>query len=212
MTVSEIPMQTQTFSSDGFVPEDEVLRAARARADALGVAVPSPTAGATLRFLAALLDAHSVIEIGTGAGVSALWMLRGMRPDGVLTSVDADPEHQRAAKQAFADAGLPTNRTRLIPGHANDVLPRLTDGGYDLMWVSGDPGDYAEHLREAPRLLRVGGVVAFADGQRAVNREPDPRSAAVRDVARTLLDSEQFAAVLLPVGTGILAGTKRPVR
>src|SRR5262249_40304635 len=145
-----------------------------------------------------LLDAHSVIEIGTGTGVSALWMLRGMRPDGVLTSVDADPEHQRAAKQTFADAGLPTNRTRLIPGHAGDVLPRLTDGGYDLMWVSGDPSDYAEHLREAPRLLRVGGVVAFADGQRAMNREPDPRSAAVRDVARTLLDSDSFAAVLLP--------------
>jgi predicted O-methyltransferase YrrM len=212
MTVSEIPMQTQTFSSDGFVPEDEVLRAARARAQALGVVVPSPTAGATLRFLTALLDAHSVIEIGTGAGVSALWMLRGMRPDGVLTSVDADPEHQRAAKETFADAGLPTNRTRLIPGHASDVLPRLTDGGYDLMWISGDPADYAEHLSEAPRLLRVGGVVAFADGQRAVSREPDARSAAVREVARTLLDSDQFAAVLLPVGTGILAGTKRPVR
>jgi predicted O-methyltransferase YrrM len=212
MTVSDILMQMQTTDTDGFVPEDEVLRAARARADALGVAVPSPTTGATLRFLAALLDAHSVIEIGTGTGVSALWMLRGMRPDGVLTSVDADPEHQRAAKQTFADAGLPANRTRLIPGHANDVLPRLTDGGYDLMWVSGDPTDYAEHLREAPRLLRVGGVVAFSDGQRALSREPDPRSAAVRDVARTLLDSEQFAAVLLPIGTGILAGTKRPVR
>jgi predicted O-methyltransferase YrrM len=212
MTVSEILMQMQTTDSDGFVPEDEVLRTARARADALGVAVPSPSAGAALRFLAALLDAHSVIEIGTGAGVSALWMLRGMRPDGVLTSVDADPEHQRAAKQAFADAGLPSNRTRLIAGHAADVLPRLTDGGYDLMWVSGDPTEYAEHLREAPRLLRVGGVVAFAEGQRAVLRESDSRSAAVRDLGRALLDSEQFAAVLLPIGSGILAGTKRPAR
>jgi predicted O-methyltransferase YrrM len=212
MTVSDILVQMQSTDSDGFVPEDEVLRAARARADALGVAVPSPSAGAALRFLAALLDAHSVIEIGTGAGVSALWMLRGMRPDGVLTSVDADPEHQRAAKQAFADSGLPANRTRLIAGHAGDVLPRLTDGGYDLMWVSGDPTEYAEHLREAPRLLRVGGVVAFADGQRAVLRESDPRSAAVRDLGRALLDSEQFAAVLLPIGSGILAGTKRPAR
>ncbi|HZE67166.1 MAG TPA: class I SAM-dependent methyltransferase [Sporichthyaceae bacterium] len=212
MSVFDTLMPMQTTDSDGFVPEDEVLRAARARADVLGVAVPSPSAGAALRFLAALLDAHSVIEIGTGAGVSAVWMVRGMRPDGVLTSVDADPEHQRAAKQTFADAGLPANRTRLIAGHAGDVLPRLTDGGYDLMWVSGDPTDYAEHLREAPRLLRVGGVVAFADGQRATSRDGDPRSAAVRDIGRALLDSEQFAAVLLPIGTGILAGTKRPAR
>lgn len=199
--------------TDGYLAEDAVLAGARAAALALGVVVPTPTAGATLRFLTAVLDAHNVIEIGSNTGVSGVWLLRGMRPDGVLTSVDAEPEHQRAAKETFAAAGLPLNRTRLIAGHATDVLPRLTDGGYDLMWCGGDPTDYAEHLREAHRLLRVGGVVAFGDGLKAVDPEArDPRGRALRDLGRALRESEDFAAVLLPVGAGILAGTRRPIR
>lgn len=204
--------KTETVD-EAYLPEDAVLRGARAAAGDLGVPVPSPTAGAVLRFLAAVLDAHSVIEVGSNTGVSGVWLLRGMRSDGVLTSVDAEPEHQRAAKEAYAAAGLPVNRTRLIAGHAADVLPRLTDGGYDLMWCGGDPTDYVEHFREAHRLLRVGGVVAFGDGLRAVDPEArDPRGRALRDLGRALRESEEFAAVLLPVGAGILAGTRRPAR
>ena len=65
--------------------------------------------------------------VGTGAGVSGLWLLRGMRPDGVLTTVDKDPEHQRAARQAFTEAGIPSGRARLINGAALEVLPRLAE-------------------------------------------------------------------------------------
>jgi predicted O-methyltransferase YrrM len=88
--------------------------------------------GAALRFLAAAIDARAVVEVGTGAGTSGIWLLRGMRPDGVLTTVDIEREHQRLAKQAYAAAGIPPNRYRLINGQAGDVLPRLTDGAYDL--------------------------------------------------------------------------------
>jgi len=215
MTVSDVEVGHATFT-DGFIAEDEVLAAARARAAQLQVGVPSPTAGAVLRFLAALLDAHSVVEIGTGTGVSGIWLLRGMRADGVLTSVDAQPEHQRAARDAFRAAGIAANRTRLIAGHAVDVLPRLTDGGYDIMWASGDPTDYADLLREAPRLLRPGGVVAFGEalggGSVPDPAARDPRTTALRELGAALLASEQFAAVFLPVGSGILAATKRAPR
>jgi predicted O-methyltransferase YrrM len=65
-------------------------------------------------------------------------MLRGMRPDGVLTSVDTEAEHQRLAKETFTEAGIPPQRARLIPGAALEVLPRLTDGHYDLVFADGD--------------------------------------------------------------------------
>jgi len=91
-------------------------------------------AGAALRFLAATLQARAVVEVGTGAGVSGLCLLAGMAPDGVLTSIDIEPEHQRAARRAFTEAGTTAGRMRLIMGQALDVLPRLTDAA--TTWCS----------------------------------------------------------------------------
>ena len=68
-------------------------------------------AGAGLRFLAAAIGARAVVEIGTGTGVSGLWLLRGMAADGVLTSIDMDPEHQRAAR-----GGVHRRRARAVAG------------------------------------------------------------------------------------------------
>lgn len=197
--------------ADAFLAEDEVLRAARERAAQIGLSVPPPSVGGALRFLAALLDARSVVEVGTGTGVTGIWLLRGMRADGVLTSVDPEPEYQRLARTAYTEAGVPANRARLIAGRAHEVLPRLTDGGYDLMSVSADPLEYADYLAEAPRLLRDGGVVVFGDAL-AGSAQSGQRALAMRELGRALLDSEEFAAVLLPIGGGLLAATKRAPR
>ncbi len=198
--------------ADAFLAEDEVLRAARDRATAIGLTVPAPSVGAALRFLAALLDARSVVEVGTGTGVTGVWLLRGMRADGVLTSVDPEPEYQRLARTTYTEAGVPANRARLIAGRALEVLPRLTDGGYDLMSVCGDPLEYADYLREAPRLLREGGVVVFGDALAGTSMQSSQRALAMRELGRALLASEEFAAVLLPIGGGLLAATKRAPR
>ena len=121
-----------------------MLTAARARADEVGVVPIGNGGGAALCFVAAAIEARAVVEIGTGTGVSGVWMLRGMRADGVLTTVDLEAEHQRLAKQAFTEAGVAPQRVRLIPGAALDVLPRLTDGHYDLVFCDVD--DYEERL------------------------------------------------------------------
>ncbi|MFL6156784.1 MAG: O-methyltransferase, partial [Marmoricola sp.] len=97
-----------------------MLANARARAEEVGVAPIGSGGGAALRFLASVLDARAVVEIGTGTGVSGLWLLRGMRPDGVLTSVDTEAEHQRLAREAFTEAGFAPQRFRLITGSALD--------------------------------------------------------------------------------------------
>ena len=113
------PIKPASWSyAEGFVPEDEVLAAARARAEEVGVVPIGPGGGAALRFLASVLDARAVVEIGTGTGVSGLWLLRGMRSDGVLTTVDIEAEHQRLARQSFAEAGIPSQRARTISGAA----------------------------------------------------------------------------------------------
>ena len=189
-----------------------MLLAARARADEVGVVPISNGTGATLRFLAAVLEARTVVEIGTGTGVSGLWMLRGMRPDGVLTTVDIEAEHQRLAKQTFREAGIASQRARTISGSALDVLPRLTDGHYDLVFVDGDKREYSAYLAEALRLLRPGGVVAF-DNSLWHDRVADPaqrdsETMAIRELIRLVAENDDLVPALLPVGDGLLVAKK----
>jgi predicted O-methyltransferase YrrM len=176
------------------------------------VAPIGPGSGAALRFLASVLDARAVVEIGTGTGVSGLWMLRGMRPDGVLTSVDTEAEHQRLAKETFTEAGIPPQRARLIPGAALEVLPRLTDGHYDIVLADGDKQEYPEYLAEALRLLRPGGVVAFDNAlwhdRVADPAQRDPETTAIRELCRVVNEHESLVPVLLPVGDGLLLAKK----
>ena len=189
-----------------------MLADARARAREVGVTPVGSGAGATLRFLASLTDARAVVEIGTGTGVSGLWLLRGMRPDGVLTTVDTEAEHQRLARHAFTEAGIASQRIRLISGAALDVLPRLTDGHYDLVFADGDAAESAEYLAEALRLLKPGGVVVFDEalGQDKVAdpAQRDPATVTLRELGNAVRDHESLLPLLLPVGGGLLIARK----
>nr|WP_172833988.1 O-methyltransferase [Nocardioides scoriae] len=209
--VTPLKPQSWTYAEE-FVPEDEVIAAARARADEVGVTAIGSGGGAALGFIASLLEARSVVEIGTGTGVSGLWLLRGMRPDGVLTTVDTEAEHQRLARKGFVEAGIASQRVRLIPGSALEVLPRLTDGHYDLVFCDGDKQEYADYLTEAVRLLRPGGVVAFDNAlwhdKVADPAQRDPETVAIRELGRTVLEHESLVPALLPVGDGLLVAKK----
>src|SRR5438045_8784436 len=108
------PKSTSWSYAEHFVVEDDVLVAARARAQEVGVVSIGPGGGAALRFLASVIEARAVVEIGTGTGVSGLWLLRGMRADGILTTVDVETEHQRLARETVNEAGIPTQRARTI--------------------------------------------------------------------------------------------------
>lgn len=198
---------------ENLVVEDEVLTHARARGLELGCVPIGPAGGATLRFLAATLDAKAVVEVGTGAGTSGLWLLRGMRTDGVLTTVDIEPDHQRVARETFTAAGFAAGRFRLINGAAGEVLPRLTDGAYDLVFIDADKIAYGDYYEQAVRLLRRGGVVAFDNalraGRVADDSVHDESTVAVRELVRAVHADERLVTTLLPVGDGLLVAVLR---
>ena len=194
-----------------YIPESDAVIAARSRAAELGCVPVGSGAGALLRFLAASIGARAVVEIGTGAGVSGLHLLAGM-PGGILTSIDSEAENQRAAKLAFAEAGIPPARIRLINGRGLDVLPRLTDGAYDLVHIDTAKEDYPQYLIEALRLLRPGGLVAI-DNALWHDKVSDPtqrdsETVAVREVGRMLREDENVVPVLIPLSDGMLAAVK----
>lgn len=216
-----------------YVLEDEPLLTARANAVDLGGTEPvRPEVGAALRFIASAVGARTAVEVGTGCGSSGIWLLRGMRPGGVLTSVDTEPEYHRMARQAFTKAGFAANQSRLILGRALDVLPRLSDGVYDLVFCDCDPRDYPDYLTAAIRLLRPGGVVAFnnalggpaagglaagglasggfAGGDvRDASDDLDRSPAADLDLTSMVRDDERLVPMLLPLSDGLLAAVLR---
>lgn len=196
-----------------FVPEGDAAVAARSRAADLGCTPIGAGGGAALAFLAAAVTARSVVEIGTGAGVSGLHLLAGMALDGVLTSIDIEAENQRAAKQAFAEQSIGSTRVRLINGRALDVLPRLTDGAYDLVFVDADKSEYPQYVEQALRLLRVGGILAIDNAlwqdKVADPTQRDPQTVAVREAGRLVRDDEALVPVMFPLGDGLLAAVKR---
>jgi predicted O-methyltransferase YrrM len=194
-----------------YSPEDEPLLAARANAAELGGTEPvHPAVGATLRFLACAVGARTVVEVGTGCGSSGIWLLRGMRPGSTLTSVDTEPEYQRMARKAFGQAGFAQNQCRLILGRALDVLPRLSDGAYDMVFCDADVRDYPDYLIAALRLLRPGGVVAFNNALPAGERgDDDPDDDLTLGRAERVRADDRLIPVLLPLGDGLLAAVKR---
>ena len=211
-TISTDKAQSWAYSEE-FLPEDDVLLRARERAGQLGCVPVLPGAGAALTVLAAATRARAVVEIGTGAGVGSLYLLRGMPDDGVLTTIDVEVEHQRAAKEAFAEAGVKSTRTRTISGRALDVLPRLTDGGYDLVFVDADKESTPLYVEQAVRLLRAGGVLAV-DNALWHDRVADPArrdevTTVIREAGRQVRDDDRLIPALLPSGDGLLVAVRR---
>ena len=166
----------------------------------------TPATGAALRFFATAIAAKAVVEIGTGCGSSGIWLLRGMRPGGVLTSVDTEPEYHRMARKVFTQAGFAANQARLILGRSLDVLPRLSDGAYDLVFFDADQPTYPEYLTAGLRLLRAGGIVVFND---VLPPGAGPATDGVRELADMVDNDKRLVPLLLPIGGGMLAAIKR---
>lgn len=200
--------------AEDYLPEDDHLAAARRRADEVGVVPIGSGGGAMLTFLASAVGAKSIVEIGTGSGVSGLCLLRGMQADGVLTSVDLEAEHQRLARETFTEAGYAPQRFRLIAGAGLEVMPRLTDAAYDLVFLDGDKVEYGEYLDQALRLVRPGGVIVFDNAlwhdRVADPSQRDPETTAIRELLQRVANDENLRAVLMPLGDGLLAAQLLP--
>jgi predicted O-methyltransferase YrrM len=169
--------------------------------------------GAYLRHLAHILDAQSVVEIGTGSGVGALWILEGMLPSGTLTSIDGEQEHSAIAKIALQDSQIAQSRYRLITNPAIEVMTKLADRAYDLVIFRDNAEDLPDAIIEAYRILRSGGVFVIDNffGGSKVNdpSQRDPKTIALRDAGKILkADTEKWVTSLIPVGDGLLLATK----
>ncbi len=199
--------------AENWTEQDSIREHARAKAAEIGCAAVSAGAGSLLRTLAAAVKAHTVVEIGTGAGVSALWLLEGMNPDGVLTSVDSEAEHQLIAKEALTQSGINANRVRLINGRVDEVLERLTESAYDLAFISGKPAELEANIERAEKLLRKGGLLivdrALWHDKVADPAQRDTDTVSMRRAVEAMSKNDSFTSSLIPLGSGLLVSVKK---
>lgn len=199
--------------SESFHLENEVKASARSRGVEMGVQDVTPGAGAYLKHLAHILSAQSVVEIGTGSGVGALWVLEGMIHSGTLTSIDSEMEHSNTAKQALLEAQIAPARFRLITNPVMDVVTKLTDRAYDLVVFRDNPEDLSFAITEAHRILRSGGVFVIDNflggGKVSDPAQRDPKTVALREAGKSIKNAgENWVSSLIPVGDGLLLATK----
>lgn len=198
--------------AEELVTEADAIGLARRHSLEAGVEAISPGVGAQIAVTTALLGAKSIIEIGTGLGVSGLWLMHGA-PDATLTSIDVEVDHQQTARETFALAGIPAARVRLITGRAADVLPRMNENSYDVVLVDADPEGVIEYVEHALRLARTGGVVLVAHALwngRVVN--PAARDQVTSDFRTLLTEVSTSPAVISAIATsgdGLLQLVKR---
>lgn len=196
----------QRFVAEATVEPEHIGRA-RAHALELGAQPVSAPIGAQLAVIAATSRARSIIEIGTGGGVSGLWLLHGA-PTATLTTIDSEPEHLGAARQAFADARVPAARARFITGRAAEVLPRMNEASYDIVLIDADPEGVIEYVEHGLRLVRSGGIVlvprVLAGGAVADPVRRDPVTAAYRSLIQETQASSAVVGAISITGEGLL--------
>lgn len=197
--------------TEDYTTESEVILRARLRAEEIGLEAITPSVGIQLNILARSLSAKAIVEVGTGAGISGLWLLSASS-NSVLATIDTETEHQSIAKVAFDQAGIASSRLRIINGRSVEVLTNLADASYDLVFLDGDKESLEEQIEQSHRLLRTGGALAIAHALWR-DRVPDSlmnddSTIIFRELLTKLKGDQRFVTAVLPIGDGLIVSSK----
>ncbi|MGW0991888.1 O-methyltransferase [Streptomyces sp. NPDC002520] len=163
MSGSQLWDDVDFYFSSHLAPDDETLQAALRDSEAAGLPHISVTAaqGKFLQLLAEVQGAQNILEIGTLAGYSTIWMARALPADGRLISLEYDPKHAEVATRNIARAGL-DRIVEVRVGPALESLPQLADENpapFDLVFIDADKVNNAHYVEWALRLTRAGSVI-----------------------------------------------------
>lgn len=151
------------YIADVVIPHDPVLEGALKASDAAGLPAinVTPNQGKFLHLLARLQGARRILEIGTLAGYSTIWLARALPPGGRVVTLEIDPKHADVARANFARAGL-GDVIDLRLGRAVDTLAEIAaqrPPPFDFVFIDADKASIADYLARALQLTRSGGLI-----------------------------------------------------
>ncbi|HLF64771.1 MAG TPA: class I SAM-dependent methyltransferase [Saprospiraceae bacterium] len=189
-------------------PADDILNALE-RETHLKTIAPQMLAGAHqgrfLQMLSTLLQPERILEIGSFTGYSAICFARGLKPGGIIDTIEFDPEYSVLFNKYVAQAGL-SDRIKLHNGDARVILKGLK-GPYDLVFIDAGKREYPEYYEAAVNKTKKGGLILLDnmlwDGKVPENID-DEEANVLRALAKTILNDTRVECVMLPLRDGIM--------
>jgi caffeoyl-CoA O-methyltransferase len=205
--------QLDVYVTDTFVQEDEVLQSIQSEATRNNLPAISVRAfeGRLLQMLVHIAGARQIVEIGTLAGYSAVWLARALPANGKLYTIEKSSKHAAVAHNNFERAGL-QSRVELLEGDAQEQLKKLSARNpFDMVFIDADRPHYQDYLNWAAENLRPGGLVAahnaFRSGRVLAPDNEDDRF--VQAFNADLAKDHRFEAFVVAVGDGLAVGVRK---
>lgn len=204
---------TERYSKEVFGSEDEHLEGLMERAVDAGlpsIAVSSDV-GRLLQILVSLTEGRRALELGTLAGYSAIWIARGLHPDGMLTTVEYEPKHAEFARREIAAAGE-LARVDVVEGAALEIVPRLAEQwgpeSVDFVFIDAVKTEYVDYFLQVKPLVKPGGLLV-ADNVYGTGAGWIDEGHGTDAFNRLVADDDAFESVALPLRQGVLVARRR---
>ena len=205
MVSTDIFTAVDRYIDSLFAAEDDALKAAIAGAQEAGLPPIQVSAGQgkLLYLLVKLVGARRILELGTLAGYSTIWLARALPDDGRLTTLEYDPRHATVAAANLTRAWL-LDKVEIVVGAALETLPGVVDRAdapFDLVFLDADKVNYPNYLPHIMRGLRSGSLI-LADNiirKGTVLSPPadDPSAAAARRFNAMIAADDRLEAIVL---------------
>ncbi|MEL7247313.1 MAG: class I SAM-dependent methyltransferase [Bacteroidota bacterium] len=159
--------------------------------------------GVLLRTLIASKPKANLLELGTGAGLSLVWMIDGMDAESQITTIDNDPDLTAIAKDFFGD----NKQVKIICTDGSAWLKAYKGESFDLIFADAWPGKYSD-IEKTLDLVKVGGYYLI-DDMRTQPNWPEGHQEKVDQLIAYLEQREDFYLTKMDWSTGIILATKR---
>lgn len=193
--------------------DDDFLRRLKAAAKENGMPAIwiSAAQASFMQILLKLCRAREVVEVGTLAGYSAIWMARALPEGGRVRTIELKDEYADFAEKWIAESDV-ADKIRVFRGAGKDVLPNFENSSADAAFLDADKKSYPIYLKECLRIVRPGGVIlvdnAFAFGELFAEEPRDRETPAIRAFNNEMASTTGLRSVIVPLGDGLWVAVK----
>jgi predicted O-methyltransferase YrrM len=209
MEMKGVPLNDKLYSYiiDTFVNEDDILKQIVADTEAKKIPLIqiSPDNGKFLHMLIKMIGAKRVLEIGTLAGYSTIWMARALQEHGKVTTLEISEKHAEEAKANYKKAGL-EDKIELMFGSALESLDKLQNEKFDFVFIDADKENSSNYYDKVFGLMNKGGIIACDNTLKfgkVVDENPDDSTKGILKYNKMVANDPRVESMLVSISDGL---------